>query len=93
MESMTVPEIVFHPTPNPNAGKFALGRPAVPGGGSRTYHNAEQAAGDARAAALFALDGVASVFMVADFVTVTKTPDADWGSLIEPVRQVLGSAQ
>jgi hypothetical protein len=85
-------EIVFQPTPNPNAGKFALGRPAVPGGGSRTYNNREQAAADPLAAALFEIDGVASVFMVADFVTVTKTADSDWGELIEPVRHALGSA-
>jgi hypothetical protein len=88
--SMTEREIEFFPTPNPNAVKFVLGRPAVPEGGSRSYYSAEQAASDARAAALFELDGVASVFMVADFVTVTKTPEADWGSLIEPVRGVLG---
>jgi hypothetical protein len=88
--TMTGPEIAFHPTPNPNAVKFVLGQPAVPGGGSRTYHSAAQAAADGRAAALFAIDGVASVFMVADFVTVTKTPESDWGAIIEPAREALG---
>jgi hypothetical protein len=82
-------EIVFQPTPNPNAGKFVLGRPAVPGGGSRTYGSREQAAADPRAAALFELGGVASVFMVADFVTVTKTPDADWATLAPLVTAAL----
>jgi hypothetical protein len=83
------PDINFSPTPNPNAGKFSIGRPAVPGGGSRSYFSAEQAAGDSRAAALFALDGVVSVFMVADFVTVTKAPDAEWDELVPQVQRVL----
>jgi hypothetical protein len=86
---MSERSVEYQPTPNPNAVKFVLGRPAVPEGGSRSYYSREQAAADPRAAAIFELDGVASVFMVADFVTVTKTEEADWGALIEPVRAVL----
>jgi NFU1 iron-sulfur cluster scaffold homolog, mitochondrial len=84
--------IRFQPTPNPNAGKFSLGRPAVPGGGSRSYFSREQAASDAVAAPLFEIPGVASVFMVADFVTVTKTEDADWGELIPSIVEALEQA-
>lgn len=74
------------PTPNPRAFKFTV-----------TGHSfsAPQTIGSAEAAAgtpfegLFALEGVAGVFATADFVTVTKTPDADWANLVEPVKHEL----
>jgi NFU1 iron-sulfur cluster scaffold homolog, mitochondrial len=78
-------DIRFQPTPNPNAGKFVAGRTVVEGRSSRSFYNAEQAAADPVARALFALDGVASIFMVEDFVTVTKQQDADWSELIPRV--------
>lgn len=77
--------VTFQRTPNPNAVKFVLGRRAVEGNASRSYYGAGQAAADPIAAALFALPGVASVFMVEDFVTVTKAPDADWAVLTPAV--------
>jgi len=78
-------EVRFQPTPNPNAGKFVAGRTIVEGKSSKSFHTAEQAAADPVASALFGLDGVSSVFMVEDFVTVTKQPDADWSELIPRV--------
>jgi hypothetical protein len=77
--------IRFQSTPNPNAGKFSADRRIVEGKASRSYYGAAQAAGDEVARALFALDGVASVFMVDDFVTVTKQPDAQWDALVPQV--------
>jgi hypothetical protein len=82
-------EVRFQPTPNPNAGKFTVGRTVVEGKASRSFYNAGQAAADPVAAALFALDGVASIFMVDDFITVTKQPSADWSELIPEVTQTL----
>lgn len=79
----------FQATPNPNAGKFTVGRTLVEGRSSRSFHNAEQAAADPVAAALFELDGVASIFMVEDFVTVTKQPAADWSDLVPQVTDTL----
>ena len=81
--------IRFSPTPNPNAGKFTIGRPVVDGRASRTFHDAQQAASDPVAAALFELDGVSSVFMVSDFVTVTKTESASWSELVPQVTSTL----
>ncbi len=75
----------FQPTPNPNAGKFTVDRKVVEGKASKSFYGAAQAAADPVAAALFELDGVASVFMVDDFITVTKTPDADWSGLVPAV--------
>jgi len=75
----------FQATPNPNAGKFIVGRPVVEGKTSKSYYSAAQAGGDAMADALFAIDGVASLFMVEDFITVTKKPEADWAALVPAV--------
>jgi len=75
----------FQRTPNPNAGKFVVGRPVVEGRASRSWFSAAQAAGDPLAAALFAIPGVASLFMVEDFVTVTKAPEAEWDRLAPAV--------
>jgi hypothetical protein len=75
----------YQPTPNPNAGKFTVGRTVVEGNASRSYFAAEQAAGDPLAAALFAVEGVASLFMVDDFITVMKRPDAVWSGLVPAV--------
>jgi hypothetical protein len=79
----------FQPTPNPNAGKFVADRTLVEGRSSRSFYNAGQAADHPLAAALFELDGVASIFMVEDFVTVTKQPDADWSTLIPQVTDTM----
>lgn len=79
----------FQPTPNPNAGKFILNRKTVEGGASKSFYNAEDAVDHPLAGALFELEGVVSVFMVDDFVTVTKSPDADWDKLVPEVQGVV----
>jgi hypothetical protein len=82
---MAAASVRYQPTPNPNAGKFTVDRALVEGDASRSYYSAGDATSDPLASALFALDGVASIFMVADFVTVTKQPDADWSVLVPDV--------
>lgn len=67
-------------TPNEHALKFTLDKPAIDTG-HKTYANPEAAEESPVAKALFAIDGVASVFLMADFVTVTKKPDASWDTL------------
>lgn len=81
--------IRFQPTPNPNAGKFIVNRKVVEGTSSKSFYNADDAADHPLAAALFELEGVASLFMVDDFVTVTKAADADWNALIPQVQSVM----
>lgn len=65
------------PTPNPNAMKFSVGAPT---GGPSTFVKGS-ATGIEFADELLELDGVASLFMTADFVTITKTPDSSWESI------------
>ncbi len=68
-------------TPNPNTLKFLPGRD-VTGGAGRDMPTAEAAAAQSPlAAAAFAIDGVTRVYLGADFLTVTKTPEADWAIL------------
>lgn len=71
----------FQETPNPDAGKFLVGRTLVEGRSGKTFDSPDAAQGTPIAERLFAEDGVRSLFMVADFVTVTKAPSARWDEL------------
>lgn len=84
--------VEFQPTPNPDAGKFVTDRPVVPDGRSRSYFEPTEARGDPVARALMGLPGVRSVFMVEDFITVTKDPAAAWQDLIPIVRKAIQDA-
>ena len=77
----------FHNTPNPNALKCVLDRSM--GDGMRSYFNAGQAAGDAVASRLFAIDGVTNVLIHGDWLTVSKRADAAWGPIRTAVERVL----
>jgi Fe-S cluster biogenesis protein NfuA len=73
-------------TPNPATLKFLPGRDVM-GAGTADFANAEAAGRSPLAAAIFALPGVARVFLGGDFITVTKAEDPSWQAL-KP--QVLG---
>jgi hypothetical protein len=70
------------PTPNPNAMKFTLDRTLAE---SFNATSAGAAAGNPFAEELFEVDGVASVFGVNDFVTISRTPGADWDPIVAAV--------
>jgi len=74
-------------TPNPATLKFLPGR-TVLGNGSVDYRSIEEAAHSPLAQALFTIDGVTSVFLADDFLTVGKRDDKDW-RVMKPV--VLGA--
>ena len=73
-------------TPNPATLKFLPGRDVM-GSGTADFAGPDLAARSPLATALFALPGVARVFLGGDFVTVTKNDLTEWQSL-RP--QVLG---
>lgn len=77
--------VVPEPTPNPNALKFTVGTPV---GGPATFV-AGRPADNPMAAELLEIDGVTSVFMTADFVTVSKRPDADWESIAPQATEII----
>lgn len=67
-------------TPNENALKFTINQPAIESG-HKTFPNAEAAEELPIAKALFALEGVTSVFLMSDFITVTKKPEVSWDGI------------
>lgn len=74
-------------TPNPATLKFLPGRDVM-GAGTADFATATAAERSPLATALFALPGVARVFLGGDFVTVTKSDVLSWQAL-KP--QVLGA--
>ncbi len=77
--------VSVEPTPNPNAMKFTVGQPV---GGPATYVAGKET-DDETATALLGLPGVTSVFMTADFVTVSKGPNGSWDDIVDPATAIL----
>jgi hypothetical protein len=75
------------PSPNPNAMKFSVGTPV----GGPTTHVAGSDPTEAWARDLLALPGVTSIFLTADFVTISKAPDASWESITPEATAILES--
>jgi len=67
-------------TPNPATLKFLPGRDVM-GFSTADFASARSAERSPLASALFALPGVARVFLGGDFVSVTKTDEVDWPAL------------
>lgn len=76
-------------TPNPNARKFVL--PEKMFDRPLNISTAEQAAQHPLAEQLLALESVYNVFMVQDFVTVNKYPDALWEGLEEEIVHIVAT--
>jgi hypothetical protein len=75
----------IHPTPNPNALKFEVATDIT----SPTTFVAGRDIDHPAAAEILALVGVTSVFMMQDFVTVSKAPDAPWEGIAEEAKRIL----
>lgn len=73
------------PTPNPNALKFTVGAEFS----SPKSFAAGMEVDDPVASELLGLSGVTSVFMSADFVTVSKSTDAFWDEIAPAATQIL----
>lgn len=80
-------EVRVEPTPNPIAMKFTVG---VQVGGPGTLVKGAETE-QRWAAELLELDGVASVFFTADFVTISKTPDSAWDAITPEAKRILES--
>jgi Fe-S cluster biogenesis protein NfuA len=72
--------IQTQPTPNPASLKFLPGQDVSP---STPYEfiSADEASASPLASALFALNGVKNVFLGSDFISLTKSDEADWAVL------------
>ena len=69
-------------TPNPATLKFLPGR-AVMESDTANFPDRESAGRSPLAERLFQIDGVSGVFLGADFITISKSPDKEW-YLIKP---------
>jgi hypothetical protein len=76
------------PTPNPNALRFSLD---VTLPGTLSASSPADAGDDPFLTAVLAIDGVASVFGTADFVTVTRKPGGDWDEIVPAVQEAAAS--
>lgn len=71
-------------TPNPAVLKFLPGRELL-NEGTREFRDAAEAKASPLAEALFALTGVTRAFFATEFLTVTKSDEADWAHLKAPI--------
>lgn len=79
--------VTVSPSPNPNAMRFSVGTPV----GGPTTHTKGSEPEEAFARDLLSLPGVTSIFMTADFVTISKTPDGSWDEIRPTASAILES--
>lgn len=77
--------ITTETTPNPNAMKFTIGQPV----GGPVTHTPDSVADEPLAKDLLDIDDVVSMFMTADFITLTKAPGADWDTITPRALSIL----
>lgn len=65
-------------TPNPATLKFLPGRTVMASGTAEFKSEEDAASGSPLAAALFEVDGVTTVFLAGEFISVSKRDDKEW---------------
>lgn len=75
-------------TPNPETMKFVANKLLYPGK-SADFPDVESATPSPLATELFGFPFIKAVFIASNFVTLTKTTDADWNDVIPSIRQFL----
>lgn len=89
---MPEPNIVVQGTPNPNAAKFTVDRRLIEGRAGVSYFDANTASENALAKRLFAIEGVESILIAEDFVTVTKSANAVWDDIVPKIEDAIKEA-
>ena len=79
--------VEFQPTPNPNALKCILDAPLP--APIRSFRKRADAAGDPLGERLLAIPGVSSVLLSGPWMTINKTPEAEWSGVKRAVQDVL----
>ncbi len=72
-------------TPNPNSVKWVLGETVAKGAGAVSFSEAPAPSVSPLAARLFEVEGVVSVLLGPDFVTVSKQSELEWTDLAPPI--------
>jgi hypothetical protein len=82
----------FQDTPHPHALKVVLDTPLKPGPFPRSYFTSSAVGSDALAAKLFSLQGVTNLLIHEQWVTVSKSPDAQWTTLKPAIKAIFAEA-
>ncbi|MBT2292105.1 NifU N-terminal domain-containing protein [Paenibacillus albidus] len=77
-------------TPNPNSVKINTDQTIFEGPSSTSLKNGD-ATDHPLAAALLSIEGVDNIFGIRDFVTISKTADAEWDTILPQVEQAFVS--
>ena len=80
--------VEVQPTPNVNALKFVVNR-TLTEGRSRTFRSAAEAADVPYAQQLLEIPGVVQVFVLNDFITVTRDSGADWNAILLRAEEII----
>ncbi|TSB46969.1 conserved virulence factor C family protein [Alkalicoccobacillus porphyridii] len=81
--------ISIEPTPSPNTMKLIVSE-HIKGGSRNTYQASNSAEAPAFIQELFSIEGVKSVYHVADFLAIDRHPKVDWKVILPKVREVFG---
>ena len=76
-------------TPNPNSIKWVMGRRIVEGTASASFQAPPAREVSPLAHQLFSVDGVEGVFFAANFATVSKSEEAEWVDIAQPIVDAL----
>ena len=80
-------EIVVERTPNPNSLKFTVNQPVTAKGISVTSR--ETATAHPLAHKLFEVPGVKGLYLMNNFISVTKEPSAQWEMMVPALQTVV----
>lgn len=84
-----MPDIQVTPTPNPNSLKFTLEEGVFIGSGMESFNSPVEAESHPLGSRLFSLPGVINIFILPQFLTVTKHPAEDWDTLIPKIETAI----
>lgn len=78
-----------HMTPNPNSIKITTDHGPFIDEGMLSFNSPMEAADHPLGKELFRVSGLASVFVLPEFLTITKHPAAQWDEILPTVKSVL----
>ena len=89
MEDKKVINIYFEANPNPNSLKFVADSMLVEEGKNYDFPSKESTKNAPLANRLFELDYVTRVFYMSNFITVSKSEEADWLEIREELKSII----
>lgn len=83
-------EIHIQETPNPNSVKINTNQNIFEGPKSTSLKSGDET-DHPLASALLSIEGIDNIFGIRDFVTISKTPDADWDLILPKVEEAFNT--